>query len=272
MGKEKGDGMPAEPRDAASVMLLRDASGGSGVEVLMVRRSAHSDFAADMHVFPGGTVEDSDCGEEAAGICAGMGPGEAMSLLADAPSPARALGILVAGIRETFEEVGILLARDAHGEMVDCRGEAAGRYAAYREALREGSLTFTEMVAREGLELALDRLRYFAHWITPEIMPVRFDTRFFLAAAPPCQVAAQDDLEVTGHLWISPSEALERNREGTFAMLPPTMVNLITLAGFTSVEEALAFSAGREVTAVSPRVVVEDGRMKLVLPGDPDYR
>lgn len=262
--------MPAAPKDAASVLLLRDASGGSGIEVLMVRRHAGSDFAADMHVFPGGGVEDSDCGDEATRLCAGMGLDSALALLPDAPYPARALGILVAGIRETFEETGILLAREATGELVDCRGEAAARFAAYREEMREGRLSFMEMVAREGLELAVDRLVYFAHWITPEISPIRFDTRFFLAAAPPCQVAAQDDVEVTDHVWISPAEALERNERGTFAMLPPTIVNLMALKRFASVGEALSSSAGRDIPTIAPRVVIEHGRMKLLMPEDPD--
>lgn len=263
--------MPVVPKDAASVLLLRDAPDGGGIEVLMVKRHERSDFAASMHVFPGGAVEDPDCGEEAAGLCAGMGPDEAASVLADAPSPQRALGILVAAIRETFEETGILLARDASGGIVDCRGETAERFAAYREEMRRGRLSFPQMVARERLELAVDRLTYFAHWITPEISPIRYDTRFFLAPAPPCQVAAQDDVEVTGHLWVSPAEALERNQRGDFAMLPPTMVNLMALKRFASVREALSSAAGRDVPAIAPRVAIEDGRMRLLLPGDPEY-
>ncbi|NPV60118.1 MAG: NUDIX hydrolase [Actinobacteria bacterium] len=263
--------MTAVPRDAATVILMRGSEGGKGIEVLMVRRSGSSDFAAGMHVFPGGGVEEGDCRREVAALCAGLGPEEAASILGDVSDPSLCLGIFVAAVRETFEETGILMARDASGNLVDCRGEAAGRYAAYREALKEGRIGFTEMIAREGIELALDRLVYFAHWITPEVSPIRFDTRFFLAAAPPCQVAAHDEIETTDHVWISPEEALKKNREGTFAMLPPTMVNLMALERFSSVDEALAYAAGREVPTISPRVVVEGGRMRLVLPGDPDY-
>lgn len=261
----------AIPRDAATVILIRDSESGRGVEVLMVRRSGSSDFAAGMHVFPGGGVEEGDCRREAAALCAGLSPEEAASIMGDVSDPALCLGLFIAAVRETFEETGILLARDASGNLVDCRGEEAGRYAAYREELKDGRIDFMEMIAMEGLELALDRLVYFAHWITPEISPIRFDTRFFLAAAPPYQVAAHDEIETTDHVWISPKEALKRNREGTFAMLPPTMVNLMALESFSRVEEALASAAGREVPAISPRVVLEGGRMRLVLPGDPEY-
>ena len=265
------DRMAAVPKDAASVILLRDAPFSSGVEVLMVRRHARSDFAGGMHVFPGGGVEECDCGQDAVGLCAGAGPEGAMSMVADAPSPARALGILVAGIRETFEETGILLARDSAGELVAYRGERAGRFAAWREAIRDGRLSFPEMIAGEGLELAVDHLVYFAHWITPELSPIRFDTRFFLAPAPPHQDACHDAVETTAHLWITPQEALERCEGGEFPMLPPTVANLMALARFSRVEEAVASTQGRDIQVVAPRVSFEGGRMRLLLPGDPGY-
>ncbi len=263
--------MPAVPKDASSVLLLRDVPGG-GIEVLMVRRHSDSDFAADMHVFPGGAVEERDCGEEAAGLCAGLGREEAACVLDGVEDPSLALGLFVAAIRETFEETGILLASDGSGKIVDCRGEAAARFAAYREEIKAGRISFTQMVAREGLKLAVGRLAYFAHWITPEISPIRFDARFFLAAAPLCQEALHDHVETTDHVWISPAEALERSRRGDFAMLPPTFMNLMSIERFASVEEAMASASGKEVTAVAPQVVEENGRLRLVLPGDPDYQ
>ena len=263
--------MSVVPRDAASVMLLRDDTSRGGIEVLMVRRHAHSDFAGDMHVFPGGAVEESDCERDVAELCAGMGPEEAMSIIGDAPSPARALGILVAGIRETFEEAGILLASEASGELVACTGERAARFDALREAVMNNQLSFTEMVAGENLKLAVDRLTYFAHWITPELSPIRFDTHFFLAPAPTGQNAFHDNVETTAHLWITPPEALERNERGEFAMLPPTIVNLMALKRFSRVEDALATVAQEDVPAIRPQVSFEGGEVRLLLPGDPDY-
>jgi 8-oxo-dGTP pyrophosphatase MutT (NUDIX family) len=263
--------MPVAARDAASVIILRDASDHGGMETLMVRRNARSDFAGDMYVFPGGGLEECDCEEGLAVLCAGLGPDEAMSIVADAPSPASALGLFIAGIRETFEETGILLAREASGEFVSFEDERAERFSALREAARDNLLTFKEMIAAETLELATGSLVYFAHWITPEFSPIRFDTRFFLAPAPPFQTALHDNHETTGHMWITPREALERNEKGTFPMLPPTVVNLMALKRFASAEEALTFTAGEDIAVIAPRVVLEDGRMKVLFPGDPGY-
>ncbi len=263
--------MPATARDAASVVLLRDDRSSASIEILMVRRHARSEFAGDMYVFPGGAVEECDCEEGAATAYAGMSAEKAASIVSDASSPALALGILIAGIRETFEETGILLAREASGEIVSYRGREGERFTALREEMREERLTFQEMIVGEGLELAVDSLTYFAHWITPEFSPIRFDTRFFLAQAPPHQDALHDSVETTAHLWISPEEALERSERGTFAMLPPTIINLMALAPFTSVENALAGAGREEVSAILPRVSFEGGEPKLLLPDDPEY-
>ncbi len=264
-----GNGMPVEAKDAASVILLREVPRAGGIEVLMVRRHDRSDFAAGVYVFPGGGVEEQDCGDGVADLCAGLDPAEAQSVIADAPSPQQALALYVAGIRETFEETGILLAREGPGEFVSCRGGRAARLAALREEARDKRISFPEMVAGEGLKLATDSLSYFAHWITPEFSPIRYDTRFFLAPAPPCQEARHDNLEVTGHAWISPADALERNEGGSFPMLPPTIINLMALGGFCDVEEALRSPAGEEVAAILPRLSYEDGRLRLLLPDDP---
>ena len=149
--------------------------------------------------------------------------------------------------------------------------EAAAELASLREDARKDRISFREMVAGEGLKLATDSLAYFAHWITPELSPIRYDTRFFLAPAPPCQDALHDDLEVTGHVWISPADALEQNEGGSFPMLPPTIINLMALARFPDVEEALRSPAGEEVAAILPRLSMEDGKLKLLLPDDPGY-
>jgi len=258
--------MPAEARDAASLILLRDRPSGGGVEVLMVKRHARSGFAGDMQVFPGGAVDEGDCGEGIAELCDGLGVEEAMSIISDAPDPARALGFFVAAIRETFEEAGILLAREASGELVSFTGERADHIISYRDAIREEKLSFNEMIAREGLKLAVDSLVYFAHWITPEFSPIRFDTHFFLAPAPLHQNALHDDFETTDHLWIAPGEALERSEDGDFPMLPPTIVNLMALVRFTSVEMALSSAEGKDVPVILPRVSFEGGKARLHLP------
>jgi len=264
--------MPAVPKDATSVILLRDASSQDSIEILMVRRHALSQFAGDMHVFPGGGVEEADCEEGVAELCTGLGPEDAMSIIGEASTPQRALGFFVAGIRETFEEAGILLACESSGETVSYKGKRAAGFADYRKEMRDNQLSFNVMIAREGLKLAVNRLAYFAHWITPDIFPVRFDTRFFLAPAPPHQKASHDNVEATDHLWITPLEALERNKSGTFSMLPPTIANLMALSRFSSVEEALASAERKDVQVISPQISFEDGSMRLLLPEDPDYQ
>ena len=262
--------MPAVPKDATSVILLRDAPSQGSIEVLMVRRHARSEFAGDMHVFPGGGVEEADCEEDIAELCAELGPEDAMSIIGKAPSPQRALGFFVAGIRETFEETGILLACEASEKSISFKGNKATKFADYRKAMRDDQLSFKEMIAKEGLKLAVDRLTYFAHWITPDILPVRFDTRFFLAPAPPHQNASHDNVEITAHLWITPREALDRSNRGTFPMFPPTIVNLMALSRFSSVEDAMTSAEGKDVPVISPQVSFEDGKARLVLPEDPD--
>jgi 8-oxo-dGTP pyrophosphatase MutT (NUDIX family) len=264
--------MPAIARDATSIVLLRDDLSLASIEVLMVKRHARSEFAGDMYVFPGGAVEECDCEESAATAYAGVSAEEAMSIVDDAPSSSLAMGILIAGIRETFEETGILLARDASGEMVSYEGQKGERYANLRERMHDGELTFSEMIVGEGLELAIDRLTYFAHWITPELSPIRYDTRFFLAQAPPHQNALHDNVETTEHLWIAPREALERSEGGTFAMLPPTIINLMALAPFSTVEDALAGAEAEDVSTILPRVRFEGGKPSLLLSDDPEYR
>lgn len=196
--------MAAEPRDASSLILLRSGPSGESMEVLMVRRSSRGGFAGGMHVFPGGSVEPFDCEGRVAGLCEGVSSETALSVIGDAPSPGRAMGLYVAGVRETFEETGIMLARTAAGEIVSCRGEMADKLASFRDEMAAGRLSFDDIIAREGLKLALDSLVYFAQWITPEVSPVRFDNRFFLAQAPDCQEALHDDIETTCHGWVSP--------------------------------------------------------------------
>jgi 8-oxo-dGTP pyrophosphatase MutT (NUDIX family) len=237
----------------------------------MVRRHVRSEFAADMHVFPGGSVEEDDCSEEASALC-GEPREDAGAPTREQGSPALTdLALRLAAIRETFEETGILLACGKGGEPLLERVGDPSRLSSMRDELRRKTVGFTELLSGEGLRPAVEQLRFFARWITPEGMPVRFDARFFLAPAPAGQEARQDNLEVTEHLWVTPAEALRRCREGDFPMLPPTVANLRELAAFGSVEEALEGARGREVRAVMPRLLREGGRVRLLLPGDPGY-
>ncbi|MCA1823971.1 MAG: NUDIX hydrolase [Mycobacteriales bacterium] len=252
-----------EPRHAATVVLLRDAP-THGVEVHLLRRVASMAFAPGMYVFPGGSVDPRDADRHAA--WAGPEPAAWTGAL-DADEPlARAL--VCAAVRETFEEAGVLLAgRDAQHVVVTDPSEWEAR----RQALLDRSVSLSELLEGEGLVLRADLLRPWAHWVTPEIEPRRYDTRFFVAALPP----GQDVWDVAGESdrgsWVSPADALERQVSGDMAMLPPTAFTLAELAEFGRVADVLAAADAREVRRVLPKIVVTGEQVELLMPGDVGY-
>lgn len=258
---------PAVPSPAATLVLLRDRPGG-GVEVLLIQRHRASKFAAGDFVFPGGKVELDDDPEDAVAWCVGLDAARAARVLDLERAPRAAIGYWIGAIRETFEEVGVLLATGADGRPLRVE---AGRLADYRRACQADNRAFWTMVKREGLRLATDRLLYFAHWITPEAQPLRFDTRFFAAEAPAGQEPSGDDYEIVALRWFAPREALAANAGGEISLRMPTMKNLALFDGAGSVAEALGRLAGRPVPTIQPRVVVENGARRVLLPGDPGY-
>jgi 8-oxo-dGTP pyrophosphatase MutT (NUDIX family) len=258
---------PAVPRDAATVILLRqdESDGEGGIEAFLLRRTAELEFAPGAYVFPGGSVDACDA-DPGVGW-AGPGPADFAALL-DVP-PDRARALVCAAVRETFEESGVLLAGTSHDELV--RDSAA--LAADRHALLAGSASFAEVLGRRGLVLRTDLLTPWARWITPEVSPRRFDTWFFAAALPPGQNATAapqgfgdhaDPGESESGAWLRPASALEAARAGQMTLLPPTAVTLGELAGHPDVPAVLA---RRQVIAPRlPKVIVEDGRVRLALP------
>ncbi|MBX5457177.1 MAG: NUDIX hydrolase [Thermogemmatispora sp.] len=260
--------MAVVPRLASAVMLLRNGHAGTGMEVFMVRRVVQSEFMPDVYVFPGGSIKADDRAvEESAQLCAPVPVREAV---AD-PEGRTALGTgaRVAAIRELFEEAGVLLAYRNGSLLALTENEAErARFADYRRAFHERRGSLVELAQREGLQLATDRLHYFAHWLTPEGMPRRFDTHFFLALAPAEQQAVYDHLETSDGLWIRPAEALARYQEGSFPLVFATLRQLEELAAFASAEEALAFAASHYVALKQPRLVQEGDGYRIYLPGD----
>jgi 8-oxo-dGTP pyrophosphatase MutT (NUDIX family) len=233
--------MVTKPKDAATVVLIRNSpEPEKGIEVLMVLRNPKSDFIPGSYVFPGGGLEKEDCLPEMESLCSGMDREGAEHILDDPSAEERALGILVAGIRETFEEVGLMMAVRKDGSILSIvADEEVQRFHDYRLALREERLTFYELLLEEELSLVVDRLHYFSRWITPELSPIRYDTRFFIAEAPANQEALHDGLELTKHVWVTPGEALERYGRGTFSMVVPTVITLEDLQRFSTVEETI---------------------------------
>jgi 8-oxo-dGTP pyrophosphatase MutT (NUDIX family) len=250
---------PVVPAPAATLVLLRE--GGAGVETLLIQRHAGSRFAAGDFVFPGGKVEPDDGSAEAYAWCTGIDETFASTLLG-VPD---ALGYWVGAIREAFEEVGVLLAYGADGAFVEARG---GRFEEWRRACHADHRAFGEMVRRERLTLATDRLRYFAHWITPEERPLRFDTRFFAGPMPPAQDAVADGKEIVAVRWLTPAEALAARERGEISLRLPTIRNLEQFVTAPSVSEALAGVGEGAVPTIRPRLISEGGVMRSLLPGD----
>lgn len=255
--------MPAEavvPRPASTILLLRDGA-DSEIEVFMMVRHYEIDFNSGALVFPGGSVDKGD--QEIIQNAELYSGGEGLDV--------SALSFRIAAIRETFEESGILLAR-ARGSkaLIDAR-RASEIEASHRTALCEGKTTFGKVLADNEILLALDELVSYAHWITPEGVPKRFDTWFFLAAAPPEQVGAHDGKESTDSIWLSPREALAGGESGRFKLPFPTTRNLIRLGKQPGVKAALDDAVGRPVVTVMPVVTKVNGGRQLRIPLEAGY-
>ncbi len=257
---------PAQPRDAATVMLLRAAAtggpDGGGLEVYMLRRKSSMAFAPGAYVFPGGSVDARDADEQVA--WAGPGPGE-WGRIFDAP-PELACALVCAAVRETFEESGVLLAGPSADSVVaDTTG---ADWEADRLALLDRSLSLAEMLARRGLVLRSDLLRPWSRWITPVIEERRFDARFFAAALPPQQRTRDVGGEAAEVAWVSPSDAIAMGRRREIVLWPPTAVTLAELAACGDVAVALR---PRKVRPVLPEASMAEGAAWLTIPADLEY-
>lgn len=241
--------MAAIPRDAATLILLRQAAPpGSGIEVLMLQRHANSSFMPGAYVFPGGVVEETDYGPEVECLCCGLTSARAHNVIPDVSPPGKALGFFVAAVREAFEEAGILLVCGESSGPAALSDQQQLRFAQCRRRVQENPYVFASLIKKEGLKIAADSLFYFAHWITPEASPIRFDARFFVAAAPLDQEASFDGLETTAARWISPSELLRAHQKGDLYLPVPTLSSVSALAGFSSAGEVIGSTHERDMT------------------------
>jgi 8-oxo-dGTP pyrophosphatase MutT (NUDIX family) len=256
------------PRPASTVLVVRD--GAAAPEVFMVRR--HQDNAAfsGAHVFPGGRVDERDHHVADPSWCDGV---EAASRALPDLGAEGSLAYAVAAARELFEEAGVLLARDARGRALSLASPSDHeRFKAYRNDVHAGRTTLHELARREGFRLGLDMLCYYAHWVTPAVEGRRFDTRFFLARLPPHQTPAHDDNETTHGSWLTARHALQAALGREIVLPPPTWTTLRELEPFASVDALLAGVARRRIRRREPRMLQEDGRRVLLMPGDPDHQ
>ena len=255
----------AEPRLAATVLLLRDGDPddeGAGMQVFMVVRHHQIEFASGALVFPGGRIDPGDHEIAANPALFPIQPG---LTAADA-------ALRVGALRETFEECGVLLARErGEGALVSAMRLRAIEDS-WRVAMNAGEKSFADILIAEDLVLAPDALVAFAHWITPVQIPKRFDTMFFLAVAPPDQVAAHDGGEAVDSIWISPQKAIAETTAGVFKLVFPTQKNLEKLGRHVTSGAALAAARGAKIVTVLPVMEKSEAGVRFLrLPAEADY-
>jgi len=234
-------------RPAATVIIVRDAE--QDFEIFMLKRTSGAAFAGGMYVFPGGRVDGDDHLHKYDAQRVGPSAQQAAQQRALGPEWR---GYWIAGIRESFEEAGLLLAYTADGELLAYEDDAMqARFDAYRGPLHAGELSLRHICERENLKLAVDHIHFYNRFVTPLGRPRRFDTRFFIAEAPPGQTGRHDDKETVDSIWISPAEALRRNDAREFDLMRVTRSQLEGLAQFRSKAEALAAAAANTEFPVS---------------------
>jgi len=248
------------PRDAATVVMLRDTP--AGLEVFLLKRHGLSDVLGGAYVFPGGKIDAEDAAligqldQPVAALHAALGePGTTAELAASC---------YVAALREVFEESGVLFAHGASAEQVT-QGTAL---------LRAGH-GFAEVLTQLDLRLDTHSVLPWSRWITPRMASVsskRFDTRFFVAALPAVQTARHDDIEATESVWLAPRAALAQYRDGRIELAPPQIMSLAHLARHADVASVLAEARGRRPPLIEPEPHDdEQGVRVLCYPGDPRH-
>lgn len=253
---------PAAPRDASTVIIVREAPGG-GVEILLMKRPAAMKFAAGAYVFPGGRVDPADSDPRIGWH--GPSPEDVGARLGASAGDARAL--VVAAARETYEESGILLAGTPDGQPAVPAGP---EWDADRTAVRAGELTFPDLLVKRDLVVLADRIVPWARWVTPAAEPRRYDTRFFAAVAPAGQTADGHLAEADKIAWIRPADALEAARGREMFLMPPTAT---TVSEFAAVTGDIPGFLGqpRRITPIQPRIFTDNGQAWLELPDEVAY-
>ncbi|WP_033292962.1 NUDIX hydrolase [Amycolatopsis jejuensis] len=250
--RDNADGPPVPPKDAATVILLRDATGGP--EVFLQHRVKGMPFAGGMTVFPGGGVDPRDADASVSWA------GPPLSWWAErfTCDEALARALVCAAVRETFEESGVLLAGTGDAVIADVTP-----YHEARKALESREISLAGFLADAGLTLRADLLQPYAHWVTPRVEKRRYDTRFFVAKLPSGQRADGATSEAAAAGWQRPADALADAREGRRALMPPTWLTLTELAGFDTADAALA--EPREIVKTMPTLVREGENVRVIL-------
>ncbi|MBW3621130.1 MAG: NUDIX hydrolase [Actinobacteria bacterium] len=263
------------PVDSSSIVLVRDGAdaGRAALEVFLLERHLQSDFAGGAYVFPGGKLDAAD-----RTLPPDRWTGQDPAVWADrlgVDAPEDALGLMVAAVRETFEEAGVLLGSRA-GVPVTAADLASATFtdARRRMASRDERWDWSGWLTDEDVVLDLGALALWSWWVTPEGLHRRYDTRFFVAVVPDAQVAAlaHDDVEMTASRWTTPQAALEAAAAGEVTVIYPTRKNLEALAAYPDVDAlwAAAVAGGTDTRRLLPRIVEVDGTPMIQHPDGHD--
>ena len=263
--------MGALPKKAATVILLKDKE-PEGFEVFLLRRHEKNSFMGGNFVYPGGRVDRNDGSTEIGSLSRGMTFEEARRILGGMLTQEESFAYWIAAIRELYEEAGVLLACDRTGKPLDLRNrDERERFLHYRELLQNRKINISEIAQKENILFALDQLHYYAHWITPEARPERFDTYFFLARYPSGQEASHDQKETTAGAWLTPQKALEENLTGDVILSPPTLKTLEDLSRFRSIEDLFHSLKKEDIQPILPILTKISNSPVLIFPWDADY-
>lgn len=251
------DGSVDKPiKDASTVIVLRDTA--EGIETFMLCRHQQSGFMGGAHVFPGGKVDAED--RSASWSHHVDQTAEAITTALGERDGEGGLALLVAGIRETFEEAGVLLARASNAaDIVNARAR-----------LHEGE-NFMALAKEVEMRIDANALVPYARWITPKMESRRFDTRFYIARMPEHQQASHDGSETTSAAWLRPADAIDGMLSGRIKLAPPTVRTLRWLADFEDSSAVMKDARSRKPPLVRPRIVTGEGNWFLALPGDPEH-
>ena len=253
---------------SATVLLLRDSK--DGIEVLMVKRSKKSTFG-NLYVFPGGKIDDDDCHKDWKFHSDGHNDSKASEILG---LSSNGLSYWIACIRESFEEVGILLAKRKSGEELNLEGHDKKKFDVYRKDLINQKISFLEICEKEDLMLSTENIAPLSHWITPDFEIKRFDTRFFIAYLPDNQIVQHDGMELTQSLWINPNDALKKAMEGDMQMILPTTENLKLCSSFNCAKDMLENQKNmtkNDIKPILPKFFKENGNWNVLFPGEEGY-
>ena len=259
--------MTNEAKPAATLILVRDLeqsdnkATNNAFELFMIQRNHQIDFASGALVFPGGKVEKQD---------------KTLSLFNQSkiknkkPLSPEILSYAVTAIRETFEETGILFAIDKNTHRL-ISPEQLSKLQKHREELAKGDCNFSELLESENLILDINQLSPFARWITPELMPKRFDTYFFIAQLPEGQEGIHDGNESIHSIWITAEQALKEANSDKYKIIFPTMMNLKRLAEYKNYNAVLNSLIDYDLKAIMPWTENIEGEMFLKIPEDAGY-